>query len=142
MGSRGPVPKRSTAKAGHRTKAERPDKVTASGEVAVPEAGEDWHPIAREWFESLASSGQSRYFEPSDWQHARYVAEAISRNLKAGRFSGQLFAAVTAAMGELGSTEGARRRMRIEVEREVAAPTGSDAEVAVMERYRKAAEGG
>lgn len=138
MGSRGPVPKRSSQQAGHNTKDEEPDRVAADGSVVTPEPDEGWHPIARDWFVSLGESGQAQFFEPSDWQYARYVAEAISRNLNAGRFSGQLFASVQSAMGELGSTEGARRRMKIEVER-VTGEQVDAAEVAVLDKYRQAA---
>lgn len=66
---------------------------------------------------SLAGSGQARFYEPSDWQTARYVAESMSRNLSAGRFSSQHFAAVMSAMTDLLTTEGARRRARLELDR-------------------------
>jgi hypothetical protein len=57
------------------------------------------------------------FYEPSDWATAQYVAEAMSRGLESPRFSAQLFAAVSSAMTELLTTEGARRRARLEIER-------------------------
>jgi hypothetical protein len=131
-----PVPKRSDQRR-RRNVEGRPDKVTAQGAVPVPDPGEDWHPVARDWYLSLGESGQSVYFEPSDWQHARFICEALTRNLNAGKFSAQLFASVEGAMNNLGSTEGARRRLRIEVERALG-DLPVDAEVASIEKYRKA----
>jgi hypothetical protein len=84
----------------------------------VPDVDEAWHPIARRWFGSLRSSGQAAFYQDSDWATAVYVAEAMSRNLVAGRFSAQLFAAVMSGMTELLTTEGARRRARLELENE------------------------
>jgi hypothetical protein len=140
MGSRGPIPKRSDQKAGHRTKSELDtDKVDATDEVLVPDVDPTWHPIAHDWYCSLARSAQSQFYEQSDWEHARYVAQAMSQNLLAAHFSANLFAAVTSAMGELGSTEGARRRMKIEIQRAIEEPAG---EVTPIERYRRRAAGG
>ena len=70
-----------------------------------PQLSEDTHPVARAWYDSLASSGQSDYYEPSDWAAAVYVAEAISRNLAARRFSHQAFATIFSAMADLLTTE-------------------------------------
>lgn len=89
-----------------------------AGTVVVPELPAGMHRIAIDWYESLKTSGQSQFFEPSDWAAAVYVCEAMSRNLNQGaRFSSQLFGTVWAAMGELLTTEGARRKARLEVER-------------------------
>lgn len=140
MGQRGPVPTRSTQRR-RRNKESKPETVTpppaAAGKVKVPAVSASWHPIAKAWFKSLAESGQSKFFEPSDWQAARFVAESMTQNLKAKRFSAQLFAAVWSAMGDLLTTEADRRRARIEIEREVDAPATEDgSEVAVLDAYR------
>lgn len=126
MGSRGPVGKRDAEKMGHRTKAEKAqtETVETAGEVLVPDVDPEWHPIAVEWYCSLAASGQSQFFEPSDWAAAFFVAEAMTRNLKSSRFSSELFKGVWAAMGELLTTEGARRRVRVEVDRAAENPEG------------------
>jgi hypothetical protein len=92
----------------------------------APPADTSWHPIAKRWYDSLAQSGQSFFFEPSDWAQAAYVAEAMSRNLNQGqRLSGQLFAAVVSAASDLLTTEGARRRLRIELSKAEAAEVDS-----------------
>lgn len=120
MGERGPVPKRSNQKHGHRSQAEMDEyeKVTVDAPPAVmPDPEESWHQIAKDWYTALKDSGQSKFYEPSDWATARYLAEAMSRNLAAGRFSGQLFAAIMSGMSSLLVTEGDRRRVKLELER-------------------------
>lgn len=113
----GPVPKRDDQRRRRNVPAVPTTRAVGAAEVAVPEPDAGWHPIARDWFVSLAGSGQGRFYEPSDWQTARYVAESMSRNLSAGRFSAQHFAAVMSAMTDLLTTEGARRRARLELDR-------------------------
>ncbi|QPB09761.1 hypothetical protein CPT_Shaeky_090 [Streptomyces phage Shaeky] len=128
MGTRGPVPKRDD----QRRRRNSPEVETATAPSAnpdgasAPEPLDDWHPIARRWYESLVNSGQSFFFEPSDWAQAAYVAEAMSRNLNQGqRLSGQLFAAVISAASDLLTTEGSRRRLRIELSKAEAAEVDS-----------------
>lgn len=120
MGARGPVGKRSNQLHGHRSQAEMDEyeKVTVDEPPAVmPDPEPGWHQIAKGWYLSLKESGQSRFYEPSDWATAKYVAEAMSKNLNAGRFSGQLFAAIMSGMSNLLVTEGDRRRVKLELER-------------------------
>lgn len=117
MATRGPVPKRSDQRR-RRNVSDPVSSIARGADVVAPPADESWHPIARRWFESLSLSGQSVFYEASDWAHAEYVAEAMSRNLNAGRFSAQLFAAVLSGMTELLTTEGARRRARLEIEQD------------------------
>lgn len=126
---------------GHRSKEEKDAVTKAPGAavVVVPEPDEEWHPIARRWYEALGESGQSRFYEPSDWAAAQYAAEAMSRNLAAGRFSAQMFAAVWSAMNDLLTTEGDRRRVRMELQRPSA---GASTEgVTVLDDYRAALGG-
>lgn len=137
--TRGPVPKRQSQRR-RQNKPEKTDQVKAHGKVAVPEVSETWHPVAKDWFKSLAESGQAQFFEPSDWQGARFVAEAMTENLNAGRFSAQLFASVWTAMGELLTTEGSRRRVRLEIERETGDPD-EEAAVAAIDDYRRRRSG-
>ncbi len=143
MGTRGPVPKRSSERAGHRTRAERPDVVRLAEPAPAPPARRGWAPQARAWYRALARSGQARYFEPSDWELARLVAELLSRQLRAERPSAEMVKACLAAMASLGTTEADRRRMRIEVER-----PGAEAEdeakraaVTVLEEFRRLSGG-
>lgn len=133
MGARGPAPKRSTERR-RRNKESRPQKITATGSVKPPRVSAHWHPIAKSWFTSLRDSGQSEFYEPSDWQAARYVAEIMSKHLK-GKPSAVLFGAIWSAMTDLLTTEASRRRVRLEVER---AHGGADTgKVAELDAYRK-----
>ena len=136
MGDRGPIGKRSVAKAGHRTKAEMDavESLPVVGPlVEVPAPDPAWHEVAQDWYLSLAESGQARFMEPSDWAGARYVAHAMSKSL-AGKFSAVLFSGVWSAMNDLLTTEGSRRRVKLEVERRQ--PGAGDADVANLDDYR------
>jgi hypothetical protein len=107
-----------------------------AGEDAPPEQPpphEKWHPIAKQWYESLARSGQSAFYEASDWATAFLVAESISRDLKPQPIGvdpetgepvmaviplkGASLAAYLRAMTALMVTEGDRRRAGLELRR-------------------------
>jgi len=146
MGARGPIPKRSEERMGHRAKEEKESLTQAPpGPPAelpdLPEPDPLWHPIAADWYQSLQSSGQAQFYEPSDWATARYAAELMSRLLSSDRApNGQLVAALNSVMGTLLTTEGDRRRARIELERKPAAravPAG----VTAIADYRAAIGG-
>ncbi|MGH8791154.1 MAG: hypothetical protein ACRDXX_00710 [Stackebrandtia sp.] len=97
------------------------------------------HRIAEDWYRSLSDSGQAQYFEPSDWQAARVLAYDLTRHLNSGRASAQMLAAIWSAMGDLLTTEAARRRVRMEILR--ASDEESDARagvVAILDDYRRA----
>lgn len=117
MGERGPVPKRST----QRRRANKPEIPVATAEASpsreIPAADPGWHQLAADMYNSLERSGQSAFFEPSDWQSARLAAEATSRLLYSERFSAVLLAAVDSMWSKLLMTEADRRRLRIELEK-------------------------
>lgn len=154
-GAGGPVPKRSDMRHGHRSKAEIAaiDKAPGAAHVEVPPADEEWHPIARRWYESLAASGQRAFYEPSDWATAYLIAESISRDLKpqfvgisekTGEpiietipMKGASLAAYLKAMTALLVTEGDRRRARLELERGAQADADEDAAVTALDEYRR-----
>ena len=131
MGQHGPAPKRSSERR-RRNKDSKPEKVTAQGPVVMPTASEDWHPIAQRWYQALSESGQSQFYEPSDWEAAYYVAEVLSRHLNQDRLSAELFKSLWAAMTDLLTTESSRRRVRMEVER-----TAELEDVTGLEEYRQ-----
>lgn len=102
-------------------------------EVVMPDPDENWHPIARRWYEALAESAQCVYYEPSDWAVAFTMAESLSRDLNP-RFAGinedtgkpmmvkqPLNGASINAYGKIFAslllTEGDRRRLQIEITR-------------------------
>jgi len=134
----GPVGKRSTERHGHRTKAEQAvDIAPGSPPVAWPEPDPQWHDVTRMMWDAIPESGQVGYFEPSDVAAARYAIEAMDVNLKQGKFSAMLFAQVWSALGDLCVTEGARRRLRIELEKPVAENEEQKAAVASLSAARQ-----
>lgn len=118
MGERGPIPKRSDQRRRRNEPEGGIDQIPGASDVTVPEPKEHWLPIAVEWYASLAESGQSDFYEPSDWAFAAFVAELMSTAMATGRLNGQLITAIMSGMTELLTTEGARRRARVELERE------------------------
>lgn len=145
MGARGPIPKRSEERMGHRSKQQKNSRVQApSGPPAdlpdLPEPDPLWHPIATDWYLSLQESGQAAFYQPSDWAMARYAAELMSRGLASDRPSnGQYVSALDSVMARLLTTEGDRRRARIELERKPAGP--QLAAVKPLDAYRDLAGG-
>lgn len=134
----GPVPKPSDQRR-RRNKTETPiRKGTARGVEQVPAPQAHWHPVARDWYLALSKSGQSDYYEASDYAQAQYVAELMHKSLQ-DEAPAAFATAALSAMTELLVTEGARRRARLELEK--AAPTPEDPKVAIMADYRAAAGG-
>jgi hypothetical protein len=141
--TRGPIPKREDQRR-RRNKSETPTtRVTPpAAPVEQPPLGFPTHPIAEAWYASLAESGQALYYEPSDWQAARLVAFDLTRHLNARRVSSQMLAALWVAMGDLLTTEAARRRVRMEIDRSTGAAEdeAAKAKVAVLDDYRRSVE--
>lgn len=100
----------------------------------APPADPNWHPYARSWYNSLRMSGQAIWYEASDWATAMICAEQISRELSdkivavdprtgdahwgQGPVPGQSLNAILKMMAALVTTEGERRRARIELTRD------------------------
>lgn len=115
-----------------------------------PEGKRTWHPVAAQWYASLANSGQSWWYQASDWATAYVLAEEIHRQLspqvvgitkdgdviKAHRPMGNALAAILKGATNLMATEGDRRRLRIELERRAPA-TGSAASVSWLADARR-----
>jgi hypothetical protein len=157
---RGPVPKRSSQRR-RRNKPEDgeittgpsgPSGPSGASNVDVPEPDETWHPVARRWYDSLAESGQCRWYEPSDWATAYLLAESMSRDLnpqvvgttQQGEIlrdriplKGTSLGSYLKAFSSLLVTEGDRRRARMELERAGSSDDDEDAAVAQLEKYRK-----
>ena len=83
-----------------------------------PAASEHWHPLIKDLYKSLAKSGQSAFYEPSDWQFARIQCEFLSTELKkGGGANGQIVAVAMAGLSDLLVAEGHRRRLRLELKK-------------------------
>jgi hypothetical protein len=91
MGStRGPVPKRS----GQRRRRNKTDEPTSTirvgGAVRVPAAGRDWHPRAKALWRAAKQSGQSQFYEPTDWQALAYTCDLITHLFRPGTLTTRL----------------------------------------------------
>jgi hypothetical protein len=143
------TPKTAAAKKKTTSTAKRPAREPANG---IPRADADWHPAAKRWYESLKKSGQSKFYVASDWATAWIIAESLSRDLKpqvvgvveeTGEvvraiipLKGASLAAYLKAMTSLLATEGDRRRVGIELERENRGSGQTDRPVTVLSDYR------
>jgi hypothetical protein len=102
----------------------------------VPEPDPAWHPLIRDLYESAGRSGQSAFWEPTDWNMLRIGSEVMSQQLNSGRPSAVMFAAWDALMARLLMTEGDRRRLRLELERDKPEDPDEAAAVASMAAWR------
>jgi hypothetical protein len=134
--TRGPVPKRSDQRRRRNKPAVETTKVEATKPVAKPAASKGWHPIAKGWYSSLSDSAQSQFYEPSDWHSARFAAEIMSRVANGEQVSASEVSTMAKLMSELLVTEGARRRVRMEIERGQSAPSESKG-VTALNEYRQ-----
>jgi hypothetical protein len=121
----------------------------------IPEPDANWHEAAKRWYLALRNSGQSAFYEASDWAFAWITAESLSRDLKpqvvgiveeTGEvvraiipMKGASLAAYLKAMTALLATEGDRRRAGIELERAGDGKDGAEqpADVPSLDDYRK-----
>lgn len=137
----GPVPKRSDQRRRSNKDPMGVSKLPVSNPlVECPPVDESWHRLAKDWYLSLIESGQSFYYAASDWAHAVLVADLLSRELSAadegGKPRAMMLQTIFSEMGNLMTTEGARRRLRLELERAKAEDEKADAEVhSIMAQY-------
>ncbi|WP_405159848.1 hypothetical protein OG203_25730 [Nocardia sp. NBC_01499] len=114
-------------------------KGAAGMSADVPQADEQWHPIARRIWDALTRSGQSVYYEASDWAFAYSLMDDLSAYKANSKRSAQMLQTIYSAFERLLITEGDRRRARLELERDNSDHEEASAQIAIMERYRKAA---
>lgn len=115
--------------------------------VEMPAAGEKWHPVATEMYESFGHSGMRIFYEPSDWARLFMLCDQLSQNIKpqfcgvnevtgevlmiAKPIPGATLTALLRGFASAGASEGDRRQMRVELERGATMPDAdaSDADV-------------
>jgi len=118
-----------------------------------------WHRMAEDWYLSLSRSGQAIFMEPSDWATAYVMAESLSRELSPKPIkvelgdgaaeiqwivqpvNGAVMNAFLKASASLMTTEGERRRLRIELDRKARADAvagGDDKVVDIVKRRQDA----
>jgi len=75
------------------------------------------HPLVKELYEAMKNSAQKQYFEPSDWAYAKVTLHYVDKSLKQAKPSAMLLSSINTMLASLLLTEGDRRRVRIEIER-------------------------
>jgi hypothetical protein len=117
MAGSGPIPKRDAERT-RRNKPENEGGVSLAKGIAypvnVPPADPTWAPRAKTWYDSLATSGMAEFMQNSDFEYARILCDALTHYYD--RPSAMMLASILSGMTSLGTTEGDRRRMRIELE--------------------------
>ena len=134
----GPVPKRSEDRIRHDTNVI--DKVQAFGVVKKPDLGlgDNVHPIIADFWDSVGESAQSRYYEQSDWQYFRVSLHFLNQLLRSNKPSAQMLTVVNQMLTDLLVSEGSRRRVRMEIERN---QNNQDADVKnISDYFKKMAE--
>ncbi|ASZ75440.1 terminase small subunit [Mycobacterium phage Kimona] len=118
MGERGPIGKRSDQRV-RRNKTNNPvTKLPAKGPVKQPKIGiPDAHPIITQLWDSLGKSAQARYYEESDWAYARMALHFANQLIWSEKPNGQILATVNSMLTGLLVSEGDRRRVQLEIER-------------------------
>lgn len=126
---RGPVPKRSDQRV-RRNKPDGPEitKINGAATVKAPAEDRNWHITAKRWFRSLKKSGQAIFYEPSDWAYAQLAADLLSSEMQREKPRAVMISQILSMMDNLLTSEGARRRVRIELVRAGQEQAG-DAEV-------------
>jgi hypothetical protein len=82
--------------------------------IPIPSADEAWRPEAQSWFRSLALSGQSDFYEASDWATAVAAAQAYDIFLRT--YNASVFSSFVRLSERLGATVTDRKRSRIELD--------------------------
>jgi hypothetical protein len=147
IGMSGPIPNRSEDLARPRERKGKDIVPVTKGQLRpvtrIPAADKNWHPIAKRLYNSLKTSGQSDFYQDSDWMLAYSICEDLSV-YKSPSFnrdgeeyfkrSGQMLQTIYSSMERLLVTEGDRRRVRIELS--APAPEGESATVLAIAAYR------
>ena len=156
-GAGGPVPKRSEQRrrknAPVRPVKKAPAAAASKTKSGRPPCNSKWHVVARRWYMSLEESGQSVFYEPSDWALAYLIAESISREMKpqpmfnplTGEKVGEVerppkgssLAGWLKAMTSLLVTEGDRRRLQIELQQSAEPEAEAPSPVTDMRSWRE-----
>lgn len=93
--------------------------------IPIPAANPGWHPQAQSWFNSLARSGQSDFYEASDWATAVMAAQIYDMFLRT--YHANLLPPFLRLTERLGVTVVDRKRNRIELDDETVADADEDA---------------
>lgn len=134
----GPVPNRPEDQSRARD-ANRGDRIPITKGILrpvfdVPGPDPDWHPLAQDLYLSAAESGQSDFYQKSDWLMWFSLCDDLSYYKKMGKRSGQMLQTIYASMTDLLVTEGGRRKARLILAEPE--PEEDDAAVLALADYR------
>lgn len=136
----GPVPKRSDQRR-RRNKPGGPELVkidVTSPAREAPETPGGWHPLVKDWFESLKLSGQAVFYQPSDWVSAKIAGQVLSDALLSGEpLKANLLSEFNKMAADLMTTEGQRRRLRVELTNRGKKAEQGGGQAAALDEYRK-----
>ncbi|QGH78007.1 terminase small subunit [Mycobacterium phage LoneWolf] len=135
-GTRGPIGKRDEERVRRNTPDSPTETVTVHGAVQIPELGDisfngETHPLITDMYDSIKASAAVKYYEPTDWQFARLALFTLNQELIFARDNGKpvgamKLTAINQMLSALLLTEGDRRRVRLEIERNPGdSPTGN-----------------
>lgn len=109
----------------------------------APPANPDWHWIAADWYSALVDSAQSHFYQPSDWATAVILAESLSKEFKRADdpeskkgLSPMMLQVFMAEAGNLLTTEGQRRRLRLELIKAEKSNDDSAEVLSIMDGYK------
>ncbi|MEI6001146.1 hypothetical protein H3V53_29405 [Paraburkholderia bengalensis] len=155
MGTRGPIGKRDEERVRRNTPENPTETISMIGTVEIPELGDmsymgETHPLIEEMYDAIKQSAAVKFYEPTDWQFARLALYTLNQELIAAKHQGKpigamKLTAINQMLSALLLTEGDRRRVRLEIERAPADPTGGkvvDVTDVLKQRLAKASGGG
>jgi len=106
--------------------------VPMHGLVTIPDLGDVshlgvTHALVSEMYESIQQSAAVKYYEPTDWQFARMTLYMLNQELVSAQNNGKpvgamKLTAINQMLSALLLTEGDRRRVRLEIERDHSGP--------------------
>ena len=118
MGARGRIPKRNEDRGDVSHKDRQLSEVEIATSPAIqPPPDPLWCVAAQRIWQSMGASGQTRFYEASDWAFAQFTMDEITRYVEGGKQSGIMLSAIDSMLVRLMLTEGDRRRAGIELQR-------------------------
>ena len=127
------TPKRSDQRI-RRNKVEPPLRVTAIGRATEPgplDFIDEPHLLTVRWWKAAHGSMMQQFWEPTDWSAVETALWMLDRQFKSSKPSSMMVDVAYKMLADVGVTEAARRRARVEVERvsslESVKPVGASA---------------
>lgn len=87
---------------------------TRRASIPIPDADERWRAEVQSWFRSFKLSGQSEFFEASDW--SMLVAAAQAYDIALRNYNASMFAHFVRLSERLGATIVDRKKIRMELD--------------------------